>query len=391
MSTARNLAWSGTVALKVLAPELSQDDSFRERFRASPVAASLDHPNVIPIYEAGDRTALSTSRCATWMGTTCKASCERRGRCRRPGRSILSQVAARWTPRTATGLVHRDVKPANLLVVARPRHEGADHVYLPTSGSRSTRRRCADEDRHVRGHRRLRVAGADRRARARPRADCTRSAASCTRRLPARRRTRRIRSRPHVRAPARASAVRDAEAARSASRSGRRHRQGDGEERGRPLCHHAGVRRGDAQGVDRHRDPPDPAVRPGSSRPGDRDFSSSRCRRNSAAPAAPSAGRGTAVCGPRGARACRRRAEAEEVAPPVAIVLLVLIAGESWAGSSPSPAEARARRRRAHSSRWSSPARSQAHAPHRTLRRGTQSRPTSARPRRTLSQPSPTT
>ena len=52
---AQHLRLERTVALKVLMPELSQDDSFKERFtRESRLAASLDHPNVIPIYEAGD-------------------------------------------------------------------------------------------------------------------------------------------------------------------------------------------------------------------------------------------------------------------------------------------------------------------------------------------------
>ena len=43
------------VALKVIAPELAQDERFRERFlRESRIAASLDHPHVIPIYQAGE-------------------------------------------------------------------------------------------------------------------------------------------------------------------------------------------------------------------------------------------------------------------------------------------------------------------------------------------------
>ena len=56
---ARDLALERRVALKLLAPELAEDERFRERFlRESRVAASLDHPNVIPIHEAGEAEGL---------------------------------------------------------------------------------------------------------------------------------------------------------------------------------------------------------------------------------------------------------------------------------------------------------------------------------------------
>src|SRR6186997_691770 len=52
---ARNPRLGNLVALKLLAPELNEDDVFRERFvRESQIAASLDHPNVIPIFDAGE-------------------------------------------------------------------------------------------------------------------------------------------------------------------------------------------------------------------------------------------------------------------------------------------------------------------------------------------------
>jgi len=58
------------VALKLLAPELAEDERFRERFlRESRLAASIDHPNVIPIYEARRRT-FSSSPCATSTEST---------------------------------------------------------------------------------------------------------------------------------------------------------------------------------------------------------------------------------------------------------------------------------------------------------------------------------
>src|ERR671914_2587971 len=52
---AEHLSLGRTVALKLLAPELSEDEAFRERFlRESRMAAGLDHPNIIPIFEAGE-------------------------------------------------------------------------------------------------------------------------------------------------------------------------------------------------------------------------------------------------------------------------------------------------------------------------------------------------
>ena len=60
------------VALKVIAGTLSDSVAFRDRFvRESRLAASLDHPNVIPVFAAGERTGSSTSRCATSTGPTC--------------------------------------------------------------------------------------------------------------------------------------------------------------------------------------------------------------------------------------------------------------------------------------------------------------------------------
>jgi serine/threonine protein kinase len=68
---ARQLALDRTVALKLINPELARDDTFRARFeRESRIAASLDHPNVIPVYEAGSDGTGCSSRCGSWTGPT---------------------------------------------------------------------------------------------------------------------------------------------------------------------------------------------------------------------------------------------------------------------------------------------------------------------------------
>jgi serine/threonine-protein kinase len=134
---AQHLRLERTVALKLLMPELSQDESFRERFmRESRLAAALDHPNVIPIYEAGDADGVFYIAMRYVGGSTLKAVLDSEGPLS-PDRtaSIMSQVAsALHAAHEEKGLVHRDVKPANILVVPGHGHEGGDHVYLSDFG-----------------------------------------------------------------------------------------------------------------------------------------------------------------------------------------------------------------------------------------------------------------
>ena len=92
------------VALKVIAPELLDDEDVRARFLAEArAAASVDHPNVIPVHEAGEDDGSPSSRCASWPASDLRSLVRARrragpgrgGRLRRPG------GARRWTRSTA--------------------------------------------------------------------------------------------------------------------------------------------------------------------------------------------------------------------------------------------------------------------------------------------------
>jgi serine/threonine protein kinase len=134
---AEHLKLERTVALKLLMPELSEDESFRERFtRESRLAAALDHPNVIPIYEAGDQDGVFYIAMRYVGGSTLKSLLESEGSLgAQRTASIISQVASALNAaHDEKGLVHRDVKPANILIVPGHGAEEADHVYLSDFG-----------------------------------------------------------------------------------------------------------------------------------------------------------------------------------------------------------------------------------------------------------------
>jgi serine/threonine-protein kinase len=123
------------VALKVLAPALAEESDFRERFvRESRFAASLDHPNIVPIYEAGELDGLLFIAMRFVQGVDLDAHL------RKVGRLDLQRTLAILTPigdaldaAHDAGLVHRDVKPANILLGSSGR-EGREHVYLTDFG-----------------------------------------------------------------------------------------------------------------------------------------------------------------------------------------------------------------------------------------------------------------
>src|SRR4051794_23680302 len=118
------------VALKLIATDRAADDEFRERFdREARLAASLDHPNVIPVYAAGEQDGRPYLVMRLVRGTDLHALLRQEGRLA-PARAaaIVAQVAAGLDAAHAAGLVHRDVKPANVLL------DADDHVYLTDFG-----------------------------------------------------------------------------------------------------------------------------------------------------------------------------------------------------------------------------------------------------------------
>jgi WD40 repeat protein len=117
-----------TVALKLIAPELALDERFRERFaRETELAMALEHPNVVPIHDAGDADGRLYLAMRLVEGTDLKAllvrPLEPAG-----ALAICGQVANALDAAHAKGLVHRDVKPSNVLLDAN------EHVYLADFG-----------------------------------------------------------------------------------------------------------------------------------------------------------------------------------------------------------------------------------------------------------------
>ena len=122
------------VALKILAPGLAEDQEFRRRFIAeSRAAAKVEDPHIIPIYEAGEADGVLFIAMRFVAGGDLRRVLEREGALAR-GRAVefISPVASALDAAHRAGLVHRDVKPANILVDASP--DRPDHVYLSDFG-----------------------------------------------------------------------------------------------------------------------------------------------------------------------------------------------------------------------------------------------------------------
>ena len=126
---ATQLSLERVVALKVLTAELSADPAFRERFRREGLLqAALDHPHIVTVYEAGETDNRLFLAMRMVEGPTLKELILRRQLDDRRALRLLTQVAEALDAAHAKGLIHRDVKPQNVLVGA------GDHAYLADFG-----------------------------------------------------------------------------------------------------------------------------------------------------------------------------------------------------------------------------------------------------------------
>ena len=138
------------VALKLLAERYSEDEAFRERLlRESRIAASLDHPNVVPVYEAGEVDDRIFIAMRFVDGSDLEALLRSDGPLEASrALAIAAQVADALDAAHARGLVHRDVKPSNILLDRQDRRE---HVYLADFGLTQSVSDRAPADGHLDG------------------------------------------------------------------------------------------------------------------------------------------------------------------------------------------------------------------------------------------------
>jgi serine/threonine protein kinase len=125
-----------TVAVKVLAPRWAGDENFRRRFeRESRMAAAIDHPHIIPVYQAGEAAGVLFIAMRYVEGRDLRVLLDRTG----PlpvghVARIAGQVASALDAAHAHQLVHRDVKPGNILVAEGTDGEHPEHIYLTDFG-----------------------------------------------------------------------------------------------------------------------------------------------------------------------------------------------------------------------------------------------------------------
>lgn len=133
---ARNTVTDQVVALKLMAPDLADNIVFRERFiREAEAGPNLGHPNIVPVFETGDADGELFIAMELIEGTDLKELIQRDGPLD-PKRalSIFRQAASALDAAHESGMVHRDVKPQNILIVPRETPQGSDRAYLTDFG-----------------------------------------------------------------------------------------------------------------------------------------------------------------------------------------------------------------------------------------------------------------
>ena len=133
---ARDLRLERTVAVKLLAPELARNDTFRLRFtHESRAAAAIDHPHIVPIYEAGETDGVLYIAMRYVEGSDLRHVLDRRGPLAAPtALRIAAQVGSALDAAHEHGLVHRDVKPGNILIARGTDSDRPEHAYLTDFG-----------------------------------------------------------------------------------------------------------------------------------------------------------------------------------------------------------------------------------------------------------------
>jgi len=132
---ARDEVLGRLAAVKVLSRTMASDEEFRVRFlRESRAVAAVDHPHIIPVYAAGETDKVLYIATRFILGGDLAMLLGRAGGVLSPERAValVSQVASALDAAHAAGLVHRDVKPGNILVDAIP--GWPEHAYLSDFG-----------------------------------------------------------------------------------------------------------------------------------------------------------------------------------------------------------------------------------------------------------------
>ena len=123
------------VVLKVLREELSRDEGFRKRFlRESRYAAQLEHPNIVPVHGAGDEGGVLYIVMEYVPGTDLYALLQAGPLEPKRALAVANQVGAALDAAHEIGLLHRDVKPGNVLIAPGQGSHGAPHCYLTDFG-----------------------------------------------------------------------------------------------------------------------------------------------------------------------------------------------------------------------------------------------------------------